>query len=320
MTEHTPSNDATDHDAVKVLTGVGNTAGHRLARQATYASVSVALILIIVKIGAWAETGSVAILSSLVDSLLDAFASIVTLFAVRHSLVPADEEHRFGHGAAEPLAALAQSAFIAGSSVLLLVQAGERLLHPKPIESTNIGVSVMVFSIVATLILVTFQTYVIRKSESLAIKADSIHYKGDLIANVGVIGAILLTDMMGWVYADPLFGFGIAIFLIWSAKSVAMEAYDMLMDRELPEEERNRIKEIAIWHSDVLSIHDLRTRRSGPYRFVQMHLEFNGQQTLNRTHAVADAVEQQIMAEFPGAQVIVHQDPGTPHEHTDHAH
>lgn len=320
MNEHAHNDDATDQDAVKVLTGVRNTAGHRLARQATYASVSVAVVLIIVKIGAWTETGSVAILSSLVDSLLDAFASIVTLFAVRHSLVPADAEHRFGHGAAEPLAALAQSAFIAGSSVLLLVQAGERLLNPKPIESTDIGVSVMVFSIVATLILVAFQTYVIRKSESLAIKADSIHYKGDLIANVGVIGAILLTDMMGWVYADPLFGLGIAIFLIWSAKSVAMEAYDMLMDRELPEEERNRIKEIAIWHSDVLSIHDLRTRRSGPYRFVQMHLEFNGQLTLNRTHAVADAVEQQVMAEFPGAQVIVHQDPGTPHEHTDHAH
>jgi len=320
VTENPAPENMADQDAVQVLTGTRNTAGNRLARQATYASVTVAIILIIVKVGAWTETGSVAILSSLVDSLLDAFASIVTLFAVRHSLVPADKEHRFGHGAAEPLAALAQSAFIAGSSVLLLVQAGERLLHPKPVEATDIGVSVMVFSIAATLLLVSFQSYVIRKSESLAIRADSIHYKGDLLANVGVIGAILLTDMMGWVYADPLFGFGIAIFLIWSAKSVAMEAYDMLMDRELPEEERKRIKEIALWHSDIISIHDLRTRRSGPYRFVQMHLEFNGQLTLNRTHAVADAVEQQIMAEFPGAQVIVHQDPGTPHEHIDHAH
>lgn len=320
MTDNIHHDDAADQDAVKVLTGVRRTASHKLAQRATYASVTVAVILIIVKVGAWAETGSVAILSSLVDSLLDAFASIVTLFAVRHSLVPADEEHRFGHGAAEPLAALAQSAFIAGSSVLLLVQAGERLLHPKPLEATEIGVSVMVFSIVATLLLVSFQTYVIRKSESLAIKADSIHYKGDLFANVGVIGAILLTDMLGWIYADALFGLGIAIFLIWSAKSVAMEAYDMLMDRELPDEERDRIKEIALFHSDVLSIHDLRTRRSGPYRFVQMHLEFNGQLTLNRTHAVADAVEQQIMAEFPGAQVIVHQDPGTPHEHANHDH
>jgi len=315
MSDDAKPDSTADHDAVKTLTGIRNTAGNRLAKRATYASVSVAVLLIIVKFGAWTETGSVAILSSLVDSLLDAFASIVTLFAVRHALVPADKEHRFGHGAAEPLAALAQSAFIAGSSVLLLIQAGERLLNPKQLEHSEVGITVMGISIVATLLLVGFQTYVIRKSESLAIRADSIHYKGDLLANVGVIGAILLTDMMGWVYADPLFGLGIAVFLIWSAKSVAMEAYDMLMDRELPEEERNRIKEIALWHSDVLSIHDLRTRRSGPYRFVQMHLEFNGQLSLNRTHAVADAVEQQVMAEFPGAQVIVHQDPGTPHEH-----
>ncbi len=318
MTETKDPKISTAVDSVSVLTGVSNAAGHRLARRATYASVFVASLLIIVKMGAWAETGSVSILSSLVDSLLDAFASIVTLFAVHHSLTPADKEHRFGHGAAEPLAALAQSAFITGSSILLLVQAGERLLNPREVQSTGLGVAVMVFSIVATLFLVAFQTYVIRKSASLAIRADSVHYKGDLLANIGVICAILLTDLMGWVYADPIFGLGIAIFLIWSAKSVAAEAYDMLMDRELPDEERNRIKEIALWHSDVLSIHDLRTRRSGPYRFIQMHLEFNGQLSLNRTHAVADAVEQQIMSEFSGAQVIVHQDPGTPNKGTEH--
>lgn len=302
-----------------MLTGVDNTTGYRHARRATIASVVVACLLVAVKAGAWAETGSISILSSLVDSLLDAFASVVTLLAVHHSLVPADKEHRFGHGAAEPLASLAQSAFITGSSVLLLFQAGERLLNPRPVESTELGVAVMVFSIVATLFLVSYQAYAIRKSSSLAVRADSIHYKGDLLANVGVIGAILLTDLMGWVYADPIFGLGIALFLIWSAKSVALEAYNMLMDRELPDEERARIKEIALWHSDVLSLHDLRTRRSGPYRFIQMHLEFNGQLTLNRTHAVADAVEQQIMSEFPGAQVIVHQDPGTPKETDNHA-
>lgn len=308
-----------DNDAAKPINPFANDKSQGLARQATYASVAVAALLIACKIGAWSYTGSVAILASLVDSLLDAFASVVTLIAVRKASAPATREYRFGLGKAEPLAALTQSAFIAGSAVLLTIQAVERLFKPQPIEASEIGIAVMVVSIVATLGLVGFQAYVISKSSSVAIKADSLHYKGDLLANVGVIAALVLTDFMNLPIIDPLFGLAIAAYILWTARSVAAEALDMLLDRELPAEERERIKEIALSYPEVLDMHDLRTRRAGPYRFIQIHLEFNGRLSLNRSHAVAEAVEMQVMEEFPGSEVIAHQDPGTRDWHEDTA-
>ncbi|WP_425405622.1 cation diffusion facilitator family transporter [Hwanghaeella sp.] len=306
-----------DSDAARQINPFSNGKSQGLARQATYASVAVAALLIACKIGAWSVTGSVAILASLVDSLLDAFASIVTLVAVRKASAPATTEYRFGLGKAEPLAALTQAAFIAGSAVLLTVQAGERLFKPQPIQASEVGIAVMVVSIVATLGLVGFQAYVIRKSGSVAIKADSLHYKGDLLANAGVISALVLTDLLGFPQIDPLFGLAIAAYILWTARSVAAEALDMLLDKELPQEERDRIKEIALSYPEVLSMHDLRTRRAGPYRFIQIHLEFNGRLSLNHAHAVAEAVEMQVMEEFPGSEVIAHQDPTTPQWHED---
>jgi len=306
-----------EHDAAKQIDPFSNGKSQGLARRATYASVAVASLLIACKVGAWSYTGSVAILASLVDSLLDAFASVVTLVAVRKASAPATREYRFGLGKAEPLAALTQAAFIAGSAVLLTLQAGERLFNPQPIQASEIGIAVMVVSIVATLALVGFQAYVIRQSSSVAIKADSLHYKGDLLANVAVISALVLTDFLGLPLIDPLFGLAIAAYILWTARSVAMEALDMLLDRELPQEDRDRIRDIALSYPEVLDMHDLRTRRAGPYRFIQIHLEFNGRLSLNRSHAVAEAVEMQIMQEFPGSEVIAHQDPATPEWHED---
>ena len=306
-------------DAAKQINPFSSGKAQGLARQATYASVAVAATLIACKIGAWSYTGSVAILASLVDSLLDAFASIVTLVAVRKASAPATQEYRFGLGKAEPLAALTQAAFIAGSAVLLTLQAVERLFNPQPVSASEVGIAVMVVSIVATMGLVAFQAYVIRKSSSVAIKADSLHYKGDLLANAGVIAALVLTDALGLPVIDPLFGLAIAAYILWNARSVAAEALDMLLDRELPQEERDRIKEIALSYPEVLAMHDLRTRRSGPYRFIQIHLEFNGRLSLNRSHAVAEAVEMQVMEEFPGSEVIAHLDPATPDWHEDTA-
>ena len=306
-------------EEVKAIDPFDTVAGDSLARRATLASVSVALFLVALKIAAWVVTGSVSILASLLDSLLDAFASIVTLIAVRRATAPATREFRYGHGKAEPLAALAQSAFIAGSAVLLIVQAAERFINPRPVTETSVGIAVMIVSIIATLGLVAYQSYVIRKSDSVAIKADSLHYKGDLLANIGVIAALLLVQHGGFELADPIFGLAIAAFILWNAREVGTEALGMLMDRELPDEERARIAEIALSYTDVSDMHDLRTRRSGPYRFIQMHIEMNGQMSLTRAHAIADAVELQIMEEFPGAEVIVHQDPEGFHDH-DHDH
>jgi len=227
-------------------------------------------------------------------------------------MVPADSEHRFGHGKAEPLAALAQSGFIAGSALLLLVEAIDRLFTPKPIQETTIGIAVMVFSIFATLALVLFQRYVITRSSSVAVTADSAHYKADLYANLGVIAALVVAGTFDFPLVDPLFGIAIAAFIAYGAWQVGTESFQMLMDHELPDEDRERIRAIALAYPDVLGVHDLRSRKSGPDTFIQMHLDFNGHLSLNRAHTTADAVEKEVMEAFPGAEVFVHQDPASP--------
>ncbi|MEE9140058.1 MAG: cation diffusion facilitator family transporter [Alphaproteobacteria bacterium] len=281
----------------------------RLMRAATYASVATAAVLVAVKLGAWVVTESVSMLATLVDSLLDVLASLVNMFAVRHALQPADAEHRFGHGKAEALAGLAQAAFISGSAVFLLFEAGNRLLHPKPVLNTAVGIAVMVFAIVATLALVAFQRYVVRKTGSLAISADSLHYVSDVLANGSVILALVLSTTLGWFAADPLFGAGIVVYILYSAWTIARRALQVLMDRELPDGDRERIRRIALTHPEVRDMHDLRTRSSGPQRFIQLHLEMDGALTLTHAHEIADQVEAEILAVFPDAEVIIHQDP-----------
>lgn len=281
----------------------------RLMRLATYASVCVAAILITAKLIAWSLTDSVAMLSTLADSLLDGLASIVTLIAVRHSLQPADREHRFGHGKAEALAAMAQSAFVAGSAIIVIFQAGTRLVNPHPLGATNVGVIVIAGSIVLTLVLVLFQYYVVKRSNSLAVSADSLHYKSDLLINIGVLAALILTPLLDAPFIDPLTGAAVALYLVFGAWRILQSALDMLMDRELPEEDRQRIREIANRHNAVCSLHDLRTRRSGTDVFIQLHLELDGDMTLMEAHTISDQVELEIQEAFEGAEVLIHQDP-----------
>ncbi|MHA1600278.1 MAG: cation diffusion facilitator family transporter [Alphaproteobacteria bacterium] len=281
----------------------------RLMRAATYASVAVASILIAVKIAAWVVTDSVSLLSTLIDSLLDLAASLVNLLAVRHALTPPDREHRFGHGKAEPLAALGQAAFIAGSAIFLVIEALHRLYNPRVLEHGNVGIGVMIFAIVITFALTRFQAHVVRKTGSMAIKADSVHYLSDLLVNAAVIVALILVTELGWLHADPLIGLAIAAYILKCAWTIAKGAYDMLMDRELPDAERARIKEIVLDHSDVIAMHDLRTRASGPLTFIQVHLEMDGHMSLYQAHTVADSVEMHLREAFPGAEVIIHQDP-----------
>jgi ferrous-iron efflux pump FieF len=281
----------------------------RLLHLATTASVATACLLIVVKLAAFVVTDSVSILSTLIDSLLDAAASFVNLVAVRHALAPADREHRFGHGKAEPLAAMGQAAFITGSAIFLLIEASQRFFSPRPIANGEVGIAVMAFSIVATLILVALQRHVIRRTGSLAISADQLHYTGDVLVNGAVILALVLTAQFDWQFADPIFGIGIAAFILYNAWQIAAGALDMLMDRELPEEERSRIRAVILNHPGVLGIHDLRTRASGPQIFIQCHIELDSGLSLLQAHAIADEVEDQLRRTFPEAEVIVHQDP-----------
>jgi ferrous-iron efflux pump FieF len=284
-------------------------AANRLRRWATYASVAVALVLIAAKFSAWLETGSVALLSSLIDSLLDLVASIVNLIAVRHALTPADREHRFGHGKAEPLAVLGQSAFITGSALLLLAEAVRRMIHPAAVENPPAGIAVMVFSIVVTIALVAYQRHVVRRTGSIAITADELHYRGDLILNASVIAALVLSGILGLGILDPLFGAAIGVWIIYSAARLARLSLVQLMDQELPDDEREQIRAIAQSHPEVAAAHDLRTRVAGPTAFIQIHIEMDGDMSLIRAHEISDEVEAQLRAAYPNAEIIIHQDP-----------
>jgi len=282
----------------------------RLMRMATYASTSVAIVLILIKTVAWIMTDSLSLLATLIDSCLDALASLINLLAVRHALMPADKEHRFGHGKAEALAGLGQATFITGSALFLVLESVSHLWNPLPISSMPVGVGVMVVSMLATLGLLIFQKHVIHKTGSTAIKADHLHYKTDLLVNASVIVALLLA-VYGWPGFDPLFAILIAVYILYSAWEIASESLDLLMDRELPDEERAKIKAIARNHPQTRGMHDLRTRKSGTTVFIQLHLELDDGLTLLQAHAIADDVEARILAEYPGAEVIIHEDPAS---------
>lgn len=287
----------------------------RLMRLATYASISVALSLVLAKTVAWAVTDSVTLLATLIDSTLDALASLINLVAVRHAITPADNEHRFGHGKAEALAGLGQAAFIAGSAGFLLLESGRRILHPVELESYVPGLLVMLFSIAATVALMAFQRYVIRRTNSTAIKADALHYRTDVLVNGSVIVALLLS-VRGWVGFDPLFAIAIAIYILYSAWAIVRQSLDDLMDRELPTSEREAITKIALAHPGVHGLHDLRSRRSGIATFIQLHVEMDDDLTLLQAHVISDEVEWQLQQSYPTAEIIIHIDATSvvPHE------
>ncbi len=281
----------------------------RMMRTATYAAVSVALFLVVIKFGAWIATESLSMLSTLIDSLLDVGASLINLYAVYHALQPADEEHRFGHGKAEPLAGLAQAAFISGSAVFILFEAVDRFLHPREIIRTDVGLAVMVVSILLTLALVAYQRYVVKKTGSVAILADSMHYKMDILVNLGVIASLLMVSQFGWLIADPLIAVVIALYIFHGAWEVGSQSLKFLMDSELPEEDRKRIVDIALAEDGVLGLHDLRTRSSGMNLFIQFHLDMDGAITLSAAHAISEAVMYKVEEAFPNADVLIHEDP-----------
>jgi ferrous-iron efflux pump FieF len=247
-------------------------------------------------------------LGSLADSALDVLASFLNLLAVNHALTPADREHRFGHGKAEPLAGLAQGAFIGGSAVFLAVESARRLLDPHPIANGGIGLVVMVVSIVLTLLLVAAQRAVVRRTGSIAISADSAHYVTDVLVNAGVIVGIVCAAKFGWMAADPLVGLAIAAVIAHTAWEVFRQSYDQLMDHELPEEDRARIRAILLAHADIHGIHDLRTRSAGMQSFIQVHIELDPALSLRRAHEISDEAEAEIRAGFPQAEIIIHQD------------
>lgn len=280
----------------------------KLLRWATYASVFTASCLIVIKIFAWWLTDSVSMLASLVDSLMDAAASLINLFAVAHALVPADHEHRFGHGKVESLAGLGQAVFIFISALFLLYNAYDRLQHPQELMALGWGTAVTLVSIALTVLLLLFQSYVVKRTQSLAVKADALHYRSDLATNAVILLALLFS-YYGFQRVDPLFAIVIAFYILYSAWCIAHDSAQILLDRELPDAMRARIIDVAEAIVEVKSIHDLRTRRSGLTHFIQLHIDLDASLTLQQAHRIADEVEAAIIAAIPNADVIIHQDP-----------
>lgn len=276
-------------------------------RAANFAIV-VAATLIIVKAFAWWQTGSIAILAAMTDSLVDLFASITNFFVLRFALQPADEEHTFGHGKAESLAALAQSAFITGSAAFLLLQGIQRLTEPQLVQGSELGIGISLFSIGLTAILVWYQRRVVKLTGSPAIAADSLHYQTDLYMNAAILVAMLL-NFYGMAYADALFAIGIALYILYSAVVMFWEAMQALLDKALPKDEVEQIWAIVNAQPNIISIHDLKTRRAGAVRFIQLHLEMRDELTLMQAHDISDELEQKLLAAFPQSEVIIHQEP-----------
>ncbi len=280
----------------------------RLLRLATRASVAVACTLIIAKAIAWWLSGSVSMLAGLTDSALDGVTSLLNLLAVHYALRPADDDHRYGHGKAESLAGMAQALFIGGSAVLIAFQAYERLHDPQPLGAPWLSIGVIVFSLLLTAALLVLQHRVIKQTGSNAVRADSLHYRSDMLLNGSILIALILAGV-GFEQLDAWFGLGIAGYILWSAIQIARESFSVLMDEELPTDVSQHMLELACSVPGVLGAHDLRTRISGNHWFVQLHLELPGELTLSVAHGISDQAADAIHKAYPRAEVLVHADP-----------
>lgn len=282
----------------------------RLALIASYLSVAVALVLIIAKAVAWTLTDSVSILASLADSSMDALASIINLLAIRYALKPADDDHRFGHGKAEAIAAVSQAAFIVGSSLILVFHCVERIAAPEHVHlsNTNAGMAVMLLSIVLTVALVLVQRVAIKRSGSAVVRADQLHYVSDILTNLSIFAALALAKY-GFVQADVIIGLAVAAYICYGALRIGYPALQTLMDRELPPALVKELVATAASHPKVCGVHDIRTRQSGAIFVVQLHIEMDPATPLLTAHAISDEVEAMITARYPNTDIIIHQDP-----------
>lgn len=280
-----------------------------LVRRASKVSIAVAAVMVLSKFFAWLQTDSLSLQASLVDSVIDIGSSIINFLIIREALKPADEDHRFGHGKAEAIGGLAQTAFIAGSAGWLLFDAVHRLVAPHPLTDILLGNVIMTAATLITGGLVIFQRWVVKETGSVAIKADSLHYETDFWSNIGVLISLNLSSYLNLIWIDVLIGAGIAIYLFATSIKVATNSLDILMDKELSDETREKITQIASSHPDVRGIHELRTRSAGYNIFIQLHLELEKNMTLERAHDITLEVIDLIHAVYHHAEVIIHQDP-----------
>jgi len=280
-----------------------------LTTRAALASISMAVILIGLKVWAAWQTASMAMLGSLADSGLDLVASLVVLAGVRVAAQPADHEHRFGHGKAEALASLVQVILITLSALFIAFRASQRLLSGAPTEQAELGIGVSLAAMALTMLLITYQRHVVRKTGSLAIGTDRLHYASDLLLNGSVIVALVLDQYAGLRGSDAVFGLLIAIWLAYGAWKASTHAINQLMDREWPEEDRQRFLAACQDYPELAGLHDFRTRTSGNHQFAQFHVWVPADWTVQQAHDRMDQVEEALQKRFPGTEILIHLDP-----------
>ena len=281
----------------------------RLKKSATALSVAVGVTMLGIKVGAWFMTGSVSVLTSLIDAILDNAMGLINFFAIRQALRPADREHRFGHGKFEPLASLAQSTFIFGAAAMVIFEAVDRLYNPQTVTNTELGMGAMVLVIVMMVGLVLYQQRVVRLTGSLVVRADYLHYRADIMMHASIIVSLLISGVLGIAWVDAVFALAIAAFLLWGAKDIFIESFNILSDHEFPDEERHRIRDLALSHPQVHDVHDLRTRSSGEKAFIQLHIEMDPDINLTMAHQFTEEVIDKILAVYPDAEVQIHEEP-----------
>jgi ferrous-iron efflux pump FieF len=274
-------------------------------------SILAAAFLIMLKLVTGFITGSISVWASLLDSTMDIFASIINYFAVRAASRPADEDHTYGHGKAESLAGLFQSIVIAASGIFLIRESIRRIISPNPTSSEWLGIMTMLVAVAVSIALVARLKRVARETESPALQADATHYVTDIFTNLGALLALVIVGLTPWQIADPIISIGIAFYILWSAVSVGRESIDVLMDRRLPLDVDEQIAVVVSSYSNqgVLGFHDLRTRRSGSQKFIDLHLEVERDMSLQDAHDVSVRVLRAIEAEIPRARVQIHTDP-----------
>lgn len=280
-----------------------------LTRRVTLMSVGTALILVLMKAAAWVASGSVALLASMADSGLDLIASLVTFFAVRYAAAPPDAEHRFGHGKAEAFASLVQGGLVFASAALIGQEALRHILEPHPLQQEGWAIGVMALSTVLTGLLIAAQTKVLRQTSSVAVSGDRAHYASDLASNTLALAGIAASALLGRNGIDAVAGLGVAAILLWGAVGVFREASSQLMDQELSEEARHRIVQLMTADRRLTDVHQLRTRASGPYVHIQMHVDLDPDLTLEAAHQVIVAAEKRVLEAFPSADILIHADP-----------
>jgi cation diffusion facilitator family transporter len=272
-------------------------------------SVAVALTLVLIKLVVWRVSGSVALMASMADSGLDLLASSATFFAVRYAAAPPDAEHRFGHGKAEAFASLMQAGLVFASAALIGEEAIRRLIQPRPVAEGGWALIVMALSILMTGLLITAQTYALRRTGSVAVSSDRTHYAADLASNLIALGGIAAAALGGVPQLDAVAALIVAGVLLWGAIAVFREASDQLLDRELPGSARARIVDLVLQDASVFDVHQVRTRASGPITHIQMHADLDPDLSLEAAHQIVVAAEKRILADFPAADIIIHPDP-----------